>query len=50
MSEIPKKLIRATENNESYNPPEEYLLSPEELKEWEDLDPEDRPTNFIPKK
>ena len=35
----------------SYNPPEEYLPNEEELKEWEDLDPEDRPFGyFIPKK
>jgi ribosome biogenesis protein ERB1 len=47
---IPKKSHAKTEHNESYNPPEEYLMSAEELKEWEDLDPEDRPTNFIPKK
>lgn len=37
-------------NAESYNPPEEYLLSKKELKEWKDADPEDRETNFIPKK
>ncbi|KAL7471717.1 hypothetical protein ACHAXS_012015 [Conticribra weissflogii] len=35
----------------SYNPPEEYLPNEEELKEWEELDPEDRPYgHFIPKK
>ncbi|KAL7484063.1 hypothetical protein ACHAW6_009703 [Cyclotella cf. meneghiniana] len=35
----------------SYNPPEEYLPSQEELEEWSKLDPEDRPYgNFIPKK
>ena len=46
---FPKKLTDQ-EHNESYNPPAEYLFSPEELAEWNDLDPEDRPTNFIPKK
>ena len=35
-------------HNESYNPPKEYLLSEEELKEWQELDEEDRPYNFIP--
>lgn len=35
---------------ESYNPPEEYIFDKKELKEWKDMDPEDRPTNFIPKK
>eukprot|EP01135_Chromosphaera_perkinsii_P004685 Nk52_evm34s293 gene=Nk52_evmTU34s293 len=35
---------------ESYNPPEEYLPSQQEIEEWENLDPESRPTNFLPKK
>jgi ribosome biogenesis protein ERB1 len=35
---------------ESYNPPEEYLPSEEELLAWKELDPEDRPFDFIPKK
>lgn len=35
----------------SYNPPEEYLPNEEELKEWEEMDPEDRPYgHFIPQK
>lgn len=35
----------------SYNPPGEYLPTEEELKEWEDMDPSDRPYgHFIPKK
>jgi len=35
----------------SYNPPEEYLPNESELKEWEDLDPEDRPYgHFVPRK
>jgi ribosome biogenesis protein ERB1 len=36
----------------SYNPPEEYLPNEEELKEWEEMDPSDRPygPHFIPKK
>ena len=35
----------------SYNPPEEYLPNDDELKEWEELDPEDRPYGrFVPKK
>lgn len=37
-------------NAESYNPPEEYLMSKKELKEWKDMDPEDRENNFVPKK
>jgi ribosome biogenesis protein ERB1 len=35
-------------HNESYNPPKEYLLSEEELKEWQEMDEEDKPYNFIP--
>lgn len=35
---------------ESYNPPEEYLPTEEELAEWSELDPEDRPYNFVPQK
>eukprot|EP00571_Detonula_confervacea_P017317 CAMPEP_0172297448 /NCGR_PEP_ID=MMETSP1058-20130122/466_1 /TAXON_ID=83371 /ORGANISM="Detonula confervacea, Strain CCMP 353" /LENGTH=859 /DNA_ID=CAMNT_0013006603 /DNA_START=26 /DNA_END=2605 /DNA_ORIENTATION=+ len=35
----------------SYNPPDEYLPNEEELKEWEEMDPEDRPYGyFIPQK
>lgn len=33
---------------ESYNPPEEYLFNDEELKAWYEMEPEERPTNFIP--
>ena len=35
---------------ESYNPPPEYLLSEKEKKEFQAMDPSDRPYNFIPKK
>jgi ribosome biogenesis protein ERB1 len=37
-------------NEESYNPPEEYLLNEEELKEWESMDSSERERNFIPQK
>ncbi|RXW25155.1 hypothetical protein EST38_g682 [Candolleomyces aberdarensis] len=37
-------------NAESYNPPEEYLLTEEEKKEWEEKDPEDRERDFMPQK
>jgi ribosome biogenesis protein ERB1 len=33
---------------ESYNPPAEYLPTEEELSAWENMDPEDRPLNFVP--
>ena len=35
----------------SYNPPGEYLPTEEELKEWEEMDPSDRPYGyFVPQK
>lgn len=37
-------------NEESYNPPEEYLLSPEEKKEWENSEYSERERNFVPQK
>lgn len=37
-------------NDESYNPPAEYLMTPEEKEEWANTDPEDRERNFIPQK
>ncbi|CAI5723856.1 unnamed protein product [Peronospora destructor] len=35
---------------ESYNPPNEYLFTKEERRAWEEAEPEDRETNFMPKK
>jgi ribosome biogenesis protein ERB1 len=36
---------------ESYMPPDEYLPSEEEIKEWEDMEPKDRPHGLlVPKK
>lgn len=37
-------------NEESYNPPEEYLLTEEEKKQWLETAPVDRDTNFMPQK
>lgn len=37
-------------NEESYNPPGEYLLTEEEKKAWEALDPSEREMNFLPQK
>jgi ribosome biogenesis protein ERB1 len=42
--------IALPQHLESYNPPEEYILSKEEEEEWKGLDAEDRPHNFLPKK
>ncbi|CDF34706.1 Ribosome biogenesis protein ERB Nucleolus [Chondrus crispus] len=37
-------------HGESYNPPAEYLPNEEEAKKWNDLDPEDRETQYLPAK
>ena len=37
-------------HSESYNPPEEYLLSDAEKRAWETADPSDRETNYLPAK
>lgn len=37
-------------NEESYNPPEEYLFNEEEKEQWLKTAPSDRETNFIPQK
>ncbi|KAG6335304.1 hypothetical protein ID866_3788 [Astraeus odoratus] len=37
-------------HEESYNPPEEYLPTEAERKQWENTDPEDRERDFIPQK
>ncbi|KAI8909726.1 NUC169 domain-containing protein, partial [Gorgonomyces haynaldii] len=47
---IPAPKMSLPEHMESYNPPEEYLLTEKELEEYNALDPEDRPHNFVPRK
>ncbi|RCH85450.1 Ribosome bioproteinsis protein erb1, partial [Rhizopus stolonifer] len=37
-------------HDESYNPPEEYLLDEQETKEWNEMEEEDRTKNYLPKK
>lgn len=37
-------------NSESYNPPEEYLPTEEEKKQWEETEPEDRERDYLPQK
>jgi ribosome biogenesis protein ERB1 len=49
-SHIAAPKVKLPGHAESYNPPEEYLPTPEEIKKWEQMDPEDRPVNFIPQK
>jgi ribosome biogenesis protein ERB1 len=41
---------RLPTNSESYNPPEEYLPTEQERKEWEEKDPDDRERNYLPQK
>lgn len=47
---IPAPKLPLPKHAESYNPPEEFLPTKQELQEWEDMDPEDRPHNFTPQK
>ncbi|KNZ74417.1 Ribosome biogenesis protein ERB1 [Termitomyces sp. J132] len=47
---LPAPKPRLPTNSESYNPPEEYLPTEEERKEWEAQDPEDREQDYLPKK
>ncbi|RKO83649.1 NUC169 domain-containing protein, partial [Blyttiomyces helicus] len=46
---IPAPKMALPEHDESYNPPAEYVPTPQEVAEWQDLDPEDRPKNYLPK-
>ncbi|KZT58781.1 BOP1NT-domain-containing protein [Calocera cornea HHB12733] len=46
---LPAPKVRLPTHSESYNPPKEYLPTDEERKEWEDMDPEDRPENYLPR-
>lgn len=45
---LPAPKLALPGNAESYNPPKEYLFTPEEREAWEKMDPSDRPINFIP--
>ncbi|CAL8374085.1 unnamed protein product [Boreogadus saida] len=47
---VPAPKLRLPGHEESYNPPPEYLLSEEERLAWEQLDPEDRKTTYLPRK
>eukprot|EP00794_Sanderia_malayensis_P005900 gene5900-6585_t len=46
----PAPKARLPGHDESYNPPPEYIPNDEDIKRWEEMDPEDRPRDFIPKK
>ncbi|KAG5437015.1 hypothetical protein PCANB_001291 [Pneumocystis canis] len=47
---IPAPKLPLPTHDESYNPPEEYLLSEDEIKKWNDTSPEDREKNYLPSK
>ncbi|KAI0069034.1 BOP1NT-domain-containing protein [Artomyces pyxidatus] len=47
---LPAPKPRLPTHNESYNPPEEYLPTEEERKEWEATDKEDRERDYLPQK
>lgn len=47
---LPAPKPRLPTHAESYNPPEEYLPTEEEKKEWEETEKEDRDRDFLPQK
>ncbi|KIY65435.1 ribosome biogenesis protein ERB1 [Cylindrobasidium torrendii FP15055 ss-10] len=47
---LPAPKPKLPTNAESYNPPEEYLPTDQERKEWEDKDAEDRERDYLPQK
>ncbi|KAL5508331.1 ERB1 [Sanghuangporus vaninii] len=47
---LPAPKPRLPTNAESYNPPEEYLPTEDERKQWEETDKEDRERDFLPQK
>ncbi|XP_077982660.1 ribosome biogenesis protein bop1-B-like [Glandiceps talaboti] len=47
---MPAPKLKLPGHEESYNPPPEYLPTEEEIITWEAEEPEDRRTNFLPKK
>jgi ribosome biogenesis protein ERB1 len=47
---VPPKKEMTPGHAESYNPPEEFLMTQEEIEAWEQMDEEERELNFIPQK
>ncbi|KAI9510437.1 BOP1NT-domain-containing protein [Russula earlei] len=48
--QLPAPKLRLPTHSESYNPPEEYLPTEEERKDWEATDKEDRERDYLPQK
>lgn len=46
---LPAPKLPPPTHDESYNPPREYLPTETEKSTWEDLDPEERPKDYLPK-
>ncbi|KAJ1556054.1 Ribosome biogenesis protein 1, partial [Nowakowskiella sp. JEL0078] len=49
-SHLPAPKSTLPDHAHSYNPPAEFVMTPQEIKEWENMDSEDRDYNFIIKK
>ena len=47
---LPAPKPRLPSNSESYNPPQEYLPTEEERKQWETTEKEDRERDYLPQK
>ncbi|KAI5777494.1 NUC169 domain-containing protein [Geopyxis carbonaria] len=47
---IPAPKLPPPTHDESYNPPEEYVPTPEEKAAWEAEDPQDREKDYLPRK
>src|SRR5947207_14530831 len=47
---LPAPKLKLPHHDESNNPPAEYLPSDQERNDWESMDPEDRPKNYLPRK
>ncbi|PFH52680.1 hypothetical protein AMATHDRAFT_79651 [Amanita thiersii Skay4041] len=47
---LPAPKLKLPTHSESYNPPEEYLPTKQERKEWAKMDPEDREQDYLPQK
>ena len=47
---IPPPKLTLPGHAHSYNPPVEYLMSPEEEEAWRQQDPSDRPLDFVPRR
>lgn len=47
---MPAPKLKLPTHAESYNPPAEYIPTPEEAKEWNETDPTERKVDYLPKK